>query len=326
MNQMKKRIPLIIAFNILLGIFQGNAQVTDYKISYGEYTDNNNTTYFTLRSYKNNGIAYYLVVNSSTLTTMLVKAADSKPLQSNLSELQKKYPETAYVKALAYSDAHSKELQDAGITHSYPQEMGISLTIDLCPSSKPLDRVIFLDLIKEFHKVQKPVPIALSVSGTWITRHLADLSWLDSLDKKGDIDITWVNHTFTHPTSKTLPLSENFLLEKNINISDEVLKNEVLLISKGYTPSVFFRFPGLVSDQSIFLKITSFGVIPIGSDAWLAKGEQPHDGSFVLIHGNGNEPLGVTKFIELLKQENVNVKDRNWKLYDLKGSVIDDLK
>ena len=323
---MKKITLLIISFITLLGFFSSQAQITDCKVSYGEYTDNTNVLYFTLRSYKKNNTAYYLVVNPTTLTTSVVKASDATPAKSSLDQLRKKYPDVAYIKALAYADAHAKELQDAGITHSFPQEAGISLTIDLCPSSKPLDRVIFLDLIKEFHKVQKPVPVALSLSGTWIIKHEKDLSWLDSLDKAGDLDITWVNHTFTHPTSKTLPLSENFLLEKNINISDEVLKNEALILSKGYIPSVFFRFPGLVSDQSIFLQVTSFGVIPIGSDAWLAKGQKPHDGSFVLIHGNGNEPIGVKDFIQLLQQENINVKDRNWKLYDLKGSVIGEVK
>ncbi len=323
---MKKRTTLILVFVALLCFSSVQAQITDYKVYYGEYTDNTHALYFTLRSYKNTNTAYYLVINPATLVTSVVRVADVKSKQSSLDQLKKKYPDISYIKALAYADAHAKNLQDAGITHSYPQEAGVSLTIDLCPSSKPLDRIIFLDLIKEFHKVQKPVPVALSSSGSWVTRHDNDLSWLDSLDKAGDLDITWVNHTFTHPTSKTLPLSENFLLEKNISISDEVLKNEALLLSKGYIPSVFFRFPGLVSDQSVFLQVTSFGVIPIGSDAWLAKGQQPHDGSFVLIHGNGNEPIGVKDFIQLLQKENINVEDRSWKLYDLKGSVIEEVK
>jgi len=72
-------------------------------------------------------------------------------------------------------------------------------------------------------------------------------------------------------------------------------------------PSVFFRFPGLVSDREIYRKILNLGLIPVGSDAWLAKRQQPSYGSIVLIHANGNEPLGVRDFIDLLKNKRADV-------------------
>jgi len=34
-------------------------------------------------------------------------------------------------------------------------------------------------------------------------------------------------------------------------------------------------------------------LIPIGSAAWLAKGETPRAGSLILVHANGNEPEGI---------------------------------
>src|SRR6185437_10900704 len=142
------------------------------------------------------------------------------------------------------------------------------------------------------------------ISGKWIEKHNDDLEWLKGLIRKGDLTVDWINHTYSHPTNNALPLDENFMLEHGVSIPDEILKNEMEMMTHGIVPSVFFRFPGLVSDQSIFLKVTAFGIIPVGSDAWLAKGQQPHDGSFVLIHGNGNEPLGVIRFIQLLKSEN----------------------
>jgi len=41
---------------------------------------------------------------------------------------------------------------------------------------------------------------------------------------------------------------------------------------------VFFRCPGLVSDRSIIERLLSYGLIAVGSDAWLAKGQQARNG------------------------------------------------
>jgi hypothetical protein len=46
-------------------------------------------------------------------------------------------------------------------------------------------------------------------------------------------------------------------------------------------------------------RLVELGLIPLGSDAWLAKGGIPVAGSFILVHGNGNEPGGVRRFLEL---------------------------
>ena len=93
------------------------------------------------------------------------------------------------------------------------------------------------------------------------------------------------------------------------------------MIERGLVPSVFFRFPGLVSDRSVFEEVLSRGLIPTGSDAWLAKGQHATAGSVVLVHGNGNEPLGVKDFLDLMRREQVQIKRRNWLLYDLRASV-----
>ena len=118
-----------------------------------------------------------------------------------------------------------------------------------------------------------------------------------------------------------LPLKENFLLEPGTDINFEVLGTEQAMLNNGLLPSVFFRFPGLVSDQQLIYKITAFGLIPIGSDAWLAKGQQARPGSIVLIHGNGNEPTGVNDFLALLKSKTKSIAKKQWLLYDLRESV-----
>ncbi|MDB5271659.1 MAG: polysaccharide deacetylase [Chitinophagaceae bacterium] len=321
---MKKIKPLlfyifIISFSCANGCIAQS--ISNYKVAYGSFMQQEKTC-IVLRSFENNKVLSYLVVNPNDLSTSIHEAKGIVMTSSNLVELRKTYANTPYIKALADAETNSKNLQDAGVTHSIPHERGINLTIDLCPSHKNLDRIVFTDLINEFKKIEIPVPMAISISGRWIEQHDADLEWLKGLIRKGDLTVDWINHTYSHPTNNALPLDKNFMLEHSVNISDEILKNEVEMLTHGITPSVFFRFPGLVSDRSIFLKVTAFGIIPVGSDAWLAKGQQPHDGSFVLIHGNGNEPLGVIRFIQLLKSENINIKDKKWELYDLRGSLI----
>ena len=72
--------------------------------------------------------------------------------------------------------------------------------------------------------------------------------------------------------------------------------------------------------------VISYGLIPIGSDAWLAKGQPVHKGSIVLIHGNGNEPVGIKDFIRLLQTEKSSVMKKEWLLYDLRESIEDEFQ
>jgi hypothetical protein len=170
------------------------------------------------------------------------------------------------------------------------------------------------------------VPVALSVTGLWMNKHQEDLAWLKEMQAKHEIYITWINHSYNHRVSKSAPLKENFLLEPGTNINDEVLETEKDMLANGLLPSVFFRFPGLVSDQKLVFSITDFGLIPIGTDAWLAKGQKPQAGSIVLIHGNGNEPVGVNDFIKLLQAETKSIANKQWLLYDLRESVDEEFE
>ena len=54
----------------------------------------------------------------------------------------------------------------------------------------------------------------------------------------------------------------------------------------------------------------AYGLIPVGSDAWLAKNEVPSAGSIVLVHGNGNEPVGVEKLLERVQGGEIPRVDR----------------
>lgn len=274
-----------------------------------------------LRSFDRGGIAYYLAVDLNTLETLVVPAKPVKAAETTWEQVRTSFAGKPYVKALVYVSGQSFSMQDAGITHAYPAEKGITLTIDLCPSTKPLDRMIFTSLINEFGKTEKPVPLALSLSGRFLLTHAADIDWLKQLQSQGEISITWINHSYTHYYDPKVPLAENFLLRPGTDLNLEVLGTEKAMLDRGLLPSVFFRFPGLVSDNSVVQQIVQFGLIPVGSDAWLAKGQAAAAGSIVLIHGNGNEPVGVTDFIHLLQTEKEQVLDKQWLLYDLHESI-----
>lgn len=301
------------------------ATISNYKVFLATVSSSSKNLLI-IRKFEQYGNTNYLAVDLNTMETQILRGDKLKITTTSWQKLYSDYATTSYIKALAYAKNQSFALQDAGIIHGWPKEKGITLTIDLCPSHKPLDRIIFTSLISEFGKIEKPVPIALSITGRFMLDHTDDIEWLKGLETEGDIDITWVNHTYNHHYEPKIPLAENFLLEPGTNIDFEVLQTEIALIERQLLPSVFFRFPGLVSDNSVTNSIINYGLIPIGSDAWLAKGQKANAGSIVLIHGNGNEPVGVTDFIKLLQSEKQEVFNKQWLLYDLKESISEEFK
>lgn len=278
------------------------------------------------RKFERNGKTSYLGTAPYTLTSAIYSSNQITVTGLSYIDVLADFKNTPYAKALSSAQQQATSMQDAGISHGFPKEKGISLTIDLCPSHKPLDRVIFTNLITEFKKVKTPVPVALSITGRFMLTHADDIDWLKGLVKTGDLSITWINHTYNHHFNPKLPLKVNFLLEPGTDLNFEILGTEIAMLQNGLTPSVFFRFPGLVSDQRLINEVTGYGLIPVGSDAWLAKGQNAASGSIVLIHGNGNEPLGVTDFINLLKTEKQNVLNHQWLLYDLSTNVEDEFQ
>jgi len=317
---------LLICTSALTSYAQQNfLNITNYRVYYG-WAHNYPQDWLIMRCFENRGKSYFLMVNPHTLQTKVNESSFYQVKVMTLAETRTFFKKTPYEKAISKAETQSVSIQDAGIERGMPTETGISLTADLCPSHKPLDKRIFTTMITEFKKVEKPAPIALSVSGVWMKQHPQDIQWLKKLRDSGEIRITWVNHSYTHRVSKSAPLKMNFLLEPGTDINYEVLETEKLMLKNGLTPSVFFRFPGLVSDQQLVYKITDFGLIPIGSDAWLAKGQQPEAGSIVLIHGNGNEPVSVEDFIKLLQSKTRQIASKQWLLYDLSESVDEEFE
>ncbi|MBS1528783.1 MAG: polysaccharide deacetylase [Bacteroidetes bacterium] len=325
---MLKPFLITLLFSALVSVChaqQNFLNITNYRAYYG-WAHNYPQDWIILRRFENNKRDYLLLVNPQTLQTRINETSFYQVQEMTFPQTRVKFKGTPYIKAIAQAEKQSVTIQDAGIEKGIPSETGISLTADLCPSHKPLDRRIFTDMISEFQKVEKPAPVALSVSGLWMLAHTADIQWLKKLRDAGDIRITWVNHSYNHRVSAKAPLKENFLLEPGTDIEYEVLATEKLMLKNGLVPSCFFRFPGLISNQQLVYKITDYGLIPIGSDAWLAKGQHAQNGSIVLIHGNGNEPVGVRDFINLLRSKTKQISEKQWLLYDLSSTVEDEEK
>lgn len=80
------------------------------------------------------------------------------------------------------------------------------------------------------------------------------------------------NHTHTRPYHPKAPLANNFLLSKGVDMEKELLDVEKKLIEQGVTPSIFFRFPGLVQNEKAIQTLKRLGLIAVDSNAWLAKG------------------------------------------------------
>ncbi len=319
-----------VTFLLIVIALSTNAQanytkITDYKVTYG-WAKHFPQDWMILRQFENDGKNYFFLVNPQTLETKIDETSFYQIKYMSFEEARAFFKNTPYQKALVKAEKQSVNIQDAGIESGLPKETGISLTADLCPSHRPLDRKIFTDIFKDFQKVERPVPVALSITGVWMRQHPQDLEWLKKMQQEHEIYITWINHSYNHRVSAKAPLKENFLLEPGTDIDYEVLETEKAMLRNGLLPSVFFRFPGLVSDQQLVYKITDFGLIPIGTDAWLAKGQQPQAGSIVLIHGNGNEPVGVNDFIDLLKSKTRAIAKKQWLLYDLRESVDEDFE
>jgi hypothetical protein len=324
---MKKTAATIsIIFLILFSVIT-EASDAEMIIEYQYYTGTgiplgSQKPHIIIRKFLKNNQDYYFTVNPETLDSGIMAGDTLSEIKAiDWPSIFNKYVNTYYIKTFKEALKNADQLQNAGITHVRPESPGLDLTVDLCPSRHPLDRNLFLQLITAFGSIESPVPVAVSVTGTWMNTHKNDLEWLIGLARENRLAITWVNHSYHHRTEKNLPLKKNFLLESGTNIDDEVLQTEVLMLENNIIPSVFFRFPGLVSDRKLVEKIIGFGLIPLGSDAWLAKNQWPEQGSIVLVHANGNEPVGINKFLDMMKKNRKNILNRQWILLDLRETM-----
>ena len=295
----KRYLYIFICLSFLLsGVASGAASpaIMNYHSVFIPCFDQKDNLQIAIRMYHSNNTAHFLLVNPNTLSTQTLATTELKfRSDSPARELQN----TPYIKSLARYTAPSYTLQNYGLIEAEYPVKGMFLTIDMCPSSKPFEGNFFNSLLELADQTHHPIPIAISISGLWMIQHPYEFQWLIN-KTQNKLAITWINHSFSHIYYPDLPLEHNFMLARPTDFENEILETEKLLLQRNQLPSVFFRFPGLVSNKTLVLKLRELGLIPVGSNAWLAKNEEPSNGSIILVHGNSNEHQGITAIMPLL--------------------------
>ncbi|MDP1614564.1 MAG: hypothetical protein Q8L68_02085 [Methylococcales bacterium] len=287
---MKRTVAWVTAFFLFfMHDLVFSMEISDYQRISKQVITQDGKKYIAIRSFKMNKIPTLLIVNVDTLKTNVVDARYVVPTQSN------DLGDSTYTAALDQY-THSSE----GFQHAKTGVMGTMLTIDLCPASGHFEKQFFERLAAL--STSRPIPVAISISGLWLKKHRQAFQYLVSLQQEKKLEITWVNHTYSHPYDHTLPDTHNFLLLKHVNVDQEILQTEQLLLAANQMPSIFLRFPGLVSSPKLMQRLYYFGLIPLDSNAWLAKDQPIKPGAIVLVHGNGNEPLGIHLLTPQLKR------------------------
>lgn len=245
-------------------------------------------TYLISRTFIDHQRRYYLATDVQTLRSEIITLDASK-----LQPLNTAFENSPLAKALYQA---TRLHGTGGVPHATKHHPNaIYLTMDLCPSRKSGYESDFIAHLATLHD---KTPLAIAISSEWIKHHPEAF---DSLKHHPKLHITWVNHTHTHFYDRTLEDRKNFMLHPSTSVEEEILGLEKVLLEKGVTPSIFFRFPGLMADERLMktLRETYF-LIPLSSDAWIAKNEIVKEGSFILIHGNKNEPQGIEMLEKML--------------------------
>ncbi len=295
---MRKRLlktMLSIATAALFVIAPGpsySAGITAYRAAFRPFNADNGDVLIAIRDFEKGADRLALTVNPNTFETAIMEEAKTRGKWTDNG-----LADTPFMKALSRYAEPRAGTEEHGLRNA-PTERAVFITVDLCPSPRGLDYGLFRFI--EAYSKGESAPAAIAVSGGWIKKHAEDLKWLVNEAKAGRLDITWVNHSYSHPYKGNRPIGADFLLADKDGFEEEVLSNEALMLESGITPSPFFRFPGLVTDAGLLSRLKKLSLIPIGSDAWLAKGQAPGQGSVILVHGNGNEPAGVAALFKYL--------------------------
>jgi hypothetical protein len=281
------------------GPLQPMSRVADYHVTL-QSCRRDGAELLATRTMKLDGETVFLAVDPEKLTTRLERAA-CWSCAPTTPEAQSGTRFMGAIRRFAEAPgnalpAGANWLANAGLTRG--RGAGAFLTGDLCPSHKPLDRAFLMTL----EQPGAATPVALSITGVWAQQHPQDFFWLRREKAEGRLAITFVNHSYHHPYRPGLADAHNFLLVPGVDMKSEILDVERLLIANGEVPSVFFRFPGLISDRALMESVREAHLIPLGADAWLALSGAASPGAIMLVHPNGNEPFGLNVFARLRRE------------------------
>jgi peptidoglycan/xylan/chitin deacetylase (PgdA/CDA1 family) len=288
-------------------------KITGYRSVFKPGRDPSGNIRIAIRQFESDAVAHYLLVDPVTLETSLARAA---AIDFSRGPSPAAIQNTPFLKALDRHTSPPYKLQNHGAGHADFPVNGMFLTVDMCPSRRPFEKEFFSAVAELSRQSGRGTPLAIAMTGNWLENHRDELGWLKDQVAQGKLAITWVNHSYNHFYEPKTPLERNFLLAAGTDFTQEVLATEQLMLENGLTPSPFFRFPGLVADRNLLVQLRELALLPIGSNAWLAKGEAPHSGSIILVHGNGNEPPGIAAAFKILRG------DRGVRLLPLRAAFI----
>lgn len=288
-------------------------QLSDYK-SIGRPCRWKGAPHVAIRSFSQNGARKLLVVNEATLDTQIVLEKDCasydrpRSLSSNFFQaldtyLNKETGGRRFTFGSTYTEANQGFSSFSNSSKGC--ENKVVLSTDLCPTNNGVFQKNFYSRLANAGLKGKPVTVVIPVSGMWLENHRADFEWLKNL--KG-LNIVWANHSETHGLFPKQGRGEYYPTSFLPGAScggfwNEVASVEMRLIDLGVKPSIFMRYPGLVSSVEEKQQLRQFGLISLATNAWPAlQGDPTNDynrifkvtdpslptraGSILLGHGN----------------------------------------
>jgi hypothetical protein len=210
----------------------------------------------------------------------------------------RKLDDTAYVRGLRKTkDRTLRALNPHSLSETgLPQRA--ALTVDMCQSVRPWEGAFFDDLVARARAAGRPFPVGIAMTGLWLRQHPSEFQQLVAWQREGLLDITWINHSEDHPVGADF----SFLTDPKIDFRAEVTNLEADLLREGCMPSLLFRFPGLTHNAARRAELRELGLFALDANGWLAKNEPLANGTVVLVHGNGNEAQGITKYFDLMSR------------------------
>jgi hypothetical protein len=250
------------------------AEITDLKpISQMAVVQNHTESLLLYREFKEDGKRKFLASSPLSLKTFILNEVDIIKINnkedfkgSNLDNLLKS----------------KKPIKSLNVANGY------FLTIDLCAKPLNKNRQFERELFEALVSSGKNPTIGIAISGVWIKVEKQNFIQLIKWRRENKLDIIWINHSANHQIN-----DGEFLTQNGVDFTREVLEAESILLSASEVPSIFFRFPGLISNHQLLDALSELSLISLDANAWIGKGEKLKSGSIILVHGNGNEVKNI---------------------------------
>lgn len=114
--------------------------LSDYQATFIPLYDQTNNLNIAIRMYYSNNNLYFLCVNPNTLQTKILAAKQTKYNRFSMKALIS----TPYVQLLDKFSKPPHPIQNYGVNEAKNNVNGMFLTIDMCPSTKPFEKRLFL--------------------------------------------------------------------------------------------------------------------------------------------------------------------------------------